>query len=58
VVYHVDALTLEKLSANVKQLLVHSLTCTELVDEPDIFLVLDLVQQHADRFLLLQALKT
>ena len=51
-VHHVDALALVEFALDVEEELVHGSALNQLVDEPEIFLVVDGLDHHADIFLL------
>ena len=51
-VHHVDALALVKLSLHLEHELVHRPALDQLVDEPEIFLIVNRVLHHADVVLL------
>ena len=52
-VHHVDTLALVEFTLDVEEKLVHCSALDQFIDEPEIFLVVDRLDQHADVFLFL-----
>jgi len=47
VVHHVDSLPLEELPLHIKKMFIHSFALAQLVDQPQVSLVLNAVLEHA-----------